>query len=55
MQYVDSLVDLIGDTPLVRLARTLDLHREVVSALPREGAGVDAFMVPRTSPVVAAP
>ncbi len=25
MQYVDSLVDLIGDTPLVRLARTLDL------------------------------
>ena len=25
MQYVDSLIDLIGDTPLVRLGRTLDL------------------------------
>ncbi len=25
MQYVDSLVDLIGNTPLVRLQRTLDL------------------------------
>jgi cystathionine beta-synthase len=25
MQYVDSLVDLIGNTPLVRLRRTLDL------------------------------
>ncbi|QYJ02457.1 cystathionine beta-synthase [Nocardioides panacisoli] len=25
MQYVDSLLDLVGDTPLVRLNRTLDL------------------------------
>ena len=25
MQYVESLLDLIGDTPLVRLNRTLDL------------------------------
>ena len=25
MQYVDSLLDLIGNTPLVRLSRTLDL------------------------------
>ncbi|MCL2542376.1 MAG: cystathionine beta-synthase [Nocardioidaceae bacterium] len=25
MEYVDSLLDLIGDTPLVRLGRTLDL------------------------------
>ena len=27
MQYVNSLLDLIGNTPLVRLARTLDLPR----------------------------
>ncbi|KQS60748.1 3-dehydroquinate synthase [Geodermatophilus sp. Leaf369] len=45
----------MNDVDDAELARTLDLHREVVSALPREGAGVDAFMVPRTSPVVAAP
>ena len=25
MKYVESLLDLIGDTPLVRLNRTLDL------------------------------
>ncbi|MDO9498120.1 MAG: hypothetical protein Q7J48_20620, partial [Nocardioides sp.] len=25
MQYVNSLLDLIGNTPLVRLSRTLDL------------------------------
>ena len=42
----------VGDDELVQ---TLELHREVAAALPRGGAGVDAFMVPRTSPVVAAP
>ncbi|KQS71165.1 sedoheptulose 7-phosphate cyclase [Modestobacter sp. Leaf380] len=36
------------------LVATLALHREVASALPRGGAGIDAFMVPRTSPVVSA-
>ncbi len=34
------------------LVETLQLHREVVAGLPRGGEGVDAFMVPRTSPVV---
>lgn len=36
------------------LVATLALHREVAAGLPRGGAGVDAFMVPRTSPVVTA-
>jgi cystathionine beta-synthase len=36
MQYVDSLVDLIGNTPLVRLQRTLDLPA---------GAGQDGPLV----------
>ncbi len=34
------------------LVATLALHREVAAAMPRGGAGIDAFMVPRTSPVV---
>ena len=37
------------------LVATLALHREVAAGLPRGGAGIDAFMVPRTSPVVSAP
>ena len=36
MQYVDSLTDLIGNTPLVRLSRTLDLA-DGVGLAPGEG------------------
>ncbi|MDO9381101.1 MAG: sedoheptulose 7-phosphate cyclase [Nocardioidaceae bacterium] len=45
----------MNDVSDEELASTLELHREVAAALPRGGAGIDAFMTPRTSPVVAAP
>ena len=39
MQYVNSLLDLIGNTPLVRLSRTLDLPAG------DQGDGADAPLV----------
>jgi cystathionine beta-synthase len=33
MEYVESLLDLVGNTPLVRLSRTLDLDAETVEPL----------------------
>jgi cystathionine beta-synthase len=33
MEYVESLLDLVGNTPLVRLSRTLDLDGETVEPL----------------------
>ncbi len=45
----------MNDVSDAELVDTLALHRDVAAALPRGGAGVDAFMVPRTSPVVSVP
>ncbi len=45
----------MNDVSDEELVDTLELHRAVVAGLPRGGEGVDAFMVPRTSPVVQAP
>ncbi|MFY0408658.1 sedoheptulose 7-phosphate cyclase [Solicola sp. PLA-1-18] len=45
----------MNDVDDAELESALTLHRELAAALPRGGEGVDAFMRPRTAPVVAAP
>jgi cystathionine beta-synthase len=38
VQYVNSLIDLIGNTPLLRLSRTLDLPQDPAESTAESSA-----------------